>query len=63
MKKGDAEKLLNHWIEHNEGHSRSFREWAVQMEEISQEAANSVLEAAELMDRCTDQLRRAKDAI
>jgi hypothetical protein len=33
------------------------------MEEISQEAAELVIEAAHLMDRCTEELKRAKDAI
>ncbi len=60
MKKEEAEHLLEHWIEHNESHSRSFRERAKQVEEISEKAASDIMEAAGLMDECTEQLKKAK---
>lgn len=60
MRKEEAEHLLEHWIEHNESHSRSFRERAKQVEEISKNAAQDIMEAADIMDRCTEQLKKAK---
>ncbi len=61
MLKKEAEHLLEHWIEHNESHSKSFRERAKQVQEISERAAQDLNEAADLMDRCTLMLKKAKD--
>ena len=61
MNKHDAQHLLEHWIEHNESHSRSFRERARQIEEISTKAAAEINQAADLMDKCTEMLKRALD--
>ena len=61
MKKEEAEHLLEHWIEHNESHSKSFRERAKQVEEISKTAASDIMDAAQLMDRCTELLKKAKE--
>ena len=63
MHSHEAEHLLEHWIEHNKSHSKSFRERARQIEEVSPEAAAAVLEAAELMDRSTECLKRASLAL
>ncbi len=60
MKKEEAEHLLEHWIEHNESHSKSCRERAKQVEEISKKAAMDIMDAADVMDRCTEQLKKAK---
>jgi predicted transcriptional regulator len=61
LNKHEAEHLLEHWIEHNESHSRSFRERAKQIEEISRQAATEINQAADLMDKCTEMLKKAKD--
>jgi hypothetical protein len=61
LNKNDAQNLLEHWIEHNESHSRSFRERANQIEEISGQAAAEINKAADLMDQCTERLKKAKD--
>lgn len=61
MDKHDAQHLLEHWIEHNESHSQSFRERARQVEEISTKAATEINQAADLMDKCTEILKKAKD--
>jgi hypothetical protein len=61
LKKNEAEHLLEHWIEHNEAHSRSFRERALQVRELSEKAAKDIEAAADLMDRCTQMLQRAKE--
>ncbi len=59
ISKDSAKKLLDHWIEHNESHSRSFRDRAKQIREISKQAARDVDEAADLMDKCTEMLKKA----
>jgi hypothetical protein len=61
LDKHDAKHLLEHWIEHNESHSRSFRDRAKQIEEISKPAASEINQAADLMDQCTEKLKKAKD--
>ena len=60
MLKREAENLLQHWIEHNESHIKSFRERAEQIQEISILAAQDIREAAEIMNKCTEILKRAK---
>ena len=54
-----AEHLLEHWIEHNQGHSISFRERAAQVAGLSEAAAQDINRAAELMDECTEMLKKA----
>jgi len=58
--KKEAENLLEHWIEHNESHVKSLRERAKQIQEISILAAQDIKEAADLMDKCNEILKRAK---
>ncbi len=59
ISKESVKKLLDHWIEHNESHSRSFRERAVQVFAVSEKAAQDINEAADVMDRCTEALKKA----
>jgi len=59
LTKHDVEHLLAHWIEHNHSHSASFRERAAQVEKVSPKAAQDIAHAAELMDQCTEMLKRA----
>ncbi|OPY48479.1 MAG: hypothetical protein A4E48_02783 [Methanosaeta sp. PtaU1.Bin060] len=59
LDKNSVKSLLNHWIEHNDSHSQSFRDRAKQIREISRQAAQDVDEAAELMDKCTEMLKKA----
>ncbi len=61
LNKHEVQHLLDHWIEHNISHSRSFRERAKQIEEISVQAATDINRAADLMDRCTEMLKKAND--
>jgi hypothetical protein len=63
LDKHDAQHLLEHWIEHNESHSRSFRQRAEQIEAISKQAASEINQAADLMDQCTKRLKKAKDIL
>ena len=57
--KESVKKLLHHWIEHNDSHSRSFRDRAAEVQAISQKAAQDINQAADLMDKCTEMLKRA----
>jgi hypothetical protein len=61
LNKHEAQHLLEHWIEHNMSHSSSLCERAKQIEEISSKAAAEINQAAELMDQCTEMLKRALD--
>jgi hypothetical protein len=60
MLREEAAQLLEHWIEHNESHSRSFRERAMQIRDVSKKAALDIEEAANLMDKCTETLKKAE---
>jgi len=59
LSKDSVKRLLNHWIEHNESHSASFRERAVQIAALSEKAAEDISQAAALMDQCTEMLKKA----
>jgi hypothetical protein len=59
LSKESVKTMLNHWIEHNEIHSRSFRDRASQVQAISELAAQDIKEAADLMDKCTEMLKKA----
>lgn len=59
ISKESVKKLLDHWIEHNESHSRSFRDRAAEVRAISQKAAQDINQAADLMDKCTEMLKKA----
>ena len=60
MNKSEAEHLFGHWIEHNKGHAKSFRDRAEEIKEISSGSAIGLREAADLMDRCTEKLVEAR---
>ena len=60
MLKKEAENLLGHWIEHNESHIKSLRERAEEVQVISKLAAQDIKEAADLMEKCNEILKRAK---
>jgi hypothetical protein len=59
LEKESVKTLLNHWIEHNDSHSISFRERATQIDKISKLAAQDISQAADLMDKCTEMLKKA----
>jgi hypothetical protein len=59
LSKESVNHLLHHWIEHNMSHSASFRERAAQIANVSELASQDVIKAAELMDRCTEMLKKA----
>lgn len=59
LSKESVNHLLHHWIEHNMSHSASFRERATQIAGVSEKAAQDIIKAAELMDQCTEMLKKA----
>ncbi|WP_406662450.1 hypothetical protein V7O66_06730 [Methanolobus sp. ZRKC3] len=63
----DAAKLkhlLGHWIEHNDSHSKSFKEWADKVKAAGyDELAKDILLADEKMNECSDLLKTASEKI
>jgi len=56
--------LLPHWIEHNEEHAESFREWAGKAWEMGlREVARRIEEAVEGIDACNEALSAALKAL
>lgn len=56
--------LLPHWMEHNEEHAASFREWAARAREHGQDAAaEAIAEAAQQMEAVNAALERALHAL
>jgi len=55
---------MEHWIEHNESHVKSFNEWGRKIGEAGyDEVAEKILEAARKMEECTQKLQQAKDSL
>jgi hypothetical protein len=56
--------LIVHWIEHNESHIQSFREWA-QKAKIDGflEASEDILEAASKIEEANALLSKAKEGL
>ena len=53
--------LVEHWIEHNESHSKSFRDWAAKIKDAGfGDAAKEILAAADKMDESSEFLKKAK---
>ena len=56
--------LLPHWIEHNEEHAESFREWAERARELGLEAVAKQMEVAlGRMAACNQALSAALEAL
>jgi len=62
INKSKLAHLLEHWVEHNESHSKSFREWAQKVRDAGYtERADDILQAEKKMSECSDLLRKARD--
>jgi hypothetical protein len=47
--------ILEHWVEHNEEHSREFKEWAEKAKKMGEkEVAAEILQAVGNMDKVTE---------
>jgi hypothetical protein len=56
--------LLPHWIEHNDEHATSFREWAERARDLGQEeTARRIEEAVEQMATCNQAFTAALEAL
>jgi hypothetical protein len=56
--------LLPHWIEHNEEHADSFRQWVARAREMGQdEAARRIEEAVARMVACNQALEAALNSL
>lgn len=55
--------LLHHWIEHNDDHAGTYREWAERAEAEGLPAAGALREAIEAVGAASDALRRAAEAL
>lgn len=56
--------LLPHWMEHNEEHAASFREWAARAQEHGQDAAAAAIAtAAQRMEAVNAALEQALRAL
>ena len=51
--------ILAHWVEHNEDHSREFKEWAEKARQMGEEeVADEILQAVGNMDKVTEIFNR-----
>lgn len=56
--------LIDHWVEHNDSHINSFREWAERAKKDGfLEASEDILEAAKKVEEANDLLTKAKDGL
>jgi hypothetical protein len=59
-----VQHLLHHWIEHNESHDKSFRDWALKLKDAGFEAVSEkILLAAAKMEECNELLEQAGDEL
>ena len=62
--KGKLTHLLEHWIEHNQSHSKSFKEWASKVKEAGyDELAEDILLAEKKMNECSEVLEQARSKL
>ncbi|MBI5014285.1 MAG: hypothetical protein HZB55_02190 [Deltaproteobacteria bacterium] len=56
--------LLEHWIEHNDAHAQTYREWAERAATSGlASAAEHLEEAIRAVDRANEALRKAEQAL
>ncbi|MCQ1536962.1 hypothetical protein FTO70_15030 [Methanosarcina sp. KYL-1] len=56
--------MIEHWIEHNESHNKSFVEWAQKAKKDGfLDAAEEILEASKKVDEANEHLRKAKEGL
>lgn len=57
-------KLIAHWIRHNDDHAENYRQWASQARQHQLNEAGALLEkAAHMTDSISRQFKAAADAI
>ncbi|HWQ47845.1 MAG TPA: hypothetical protein VN414_02655 [Methanosarcina sp.] len=56
--------MIEHWIEHNESHIESFREWAQKAKKDGfLDASENILEAANKIEEANKHLNKAKEGL
>lgn len=56
--------MIEHWIEHNESHIESFREWAQKAKKDGfLDASEDILEAASKIEDANKYLNKAKEEL
>lgn len=56
--------LIEHWIEHNDSHIQSFKEWAQKAKKDGfLEASEDILEAARKIEEANDYLSKARKGL
>jgi hypothetical protein len=56
--------MIEHWIEHNESHIQSYREWAQKTKKDGfLEATEYILEAASKIEEANKDLSKAKEGL
>ncbi|MGB9938682.1 hypothetical protein [Methanosarcina sp.] len=56
--------MIEHWIEHNESHIQSFREWAQKAKKDGfLEASEDIFEAANKIEESNEHLNKAKEGL
>lgn len=56
--------MIEHWIEHNQGHIQSYREWAQKAKKDGfLEATEYILEAASKIEEVNKDLSKAKEGL
>ncbi len=64
LDKAKLKHLIEHWIEHNDSHSRSFTEWSTKIEAAGYaDISDDIKKAAEKMNECSKLLEEAKGKI
>ncbi|MPM99738.1 hypothetical protein SDC9_146932 [bioreactor metagenome] len=56
--------MIEHWIEHNESHIQSFREWAQKAKKDGfLDASEDILKAADKIEEANKDLHRAREGL
>ncbi len=51
-------RLLHHWIEHNQEHSRTYREWAERIKDLNPDASLLLEDIARETERIDELLKK-----
>lgn len=56
--------LIGHWIEHNDSHAKSFKEWAEKAKKDGfLDASENILAAAKKVEESNEYLKKAKEGL
>ena len=56
--------LLDHWIQHNDGHAREFQQWGQRARELGRlTVSENIMRAAEQLNKANEFLLNASDQL